>query len=344
MTKLQNPFPYIQEQLKYKSVNIPLTCPLCGRDAKADYAPKAIPFITIHCPNCVKYSVQEDFFECFDDTEHSYLLSGDIRHTQKDMDGHFISADSANDAIAKQKALESENRSLSYLVWQYDQISGSWDGWKEYIYLPAVAYCKNEDELQKLTEKAVKLGYLEEKDGRYKATVAGMRFSKDEILKETEIFNSIVNSGFNVTEVHPRKKYDVFISHANKDKLVYVDLLNSTVKRLGINVFYDSDVLSWGDKWKQVILDGTASSEFAIIVISQNFFDREWTERELHEFLTRQNGTGQKIVLPLLYGITLDQLKDKYPELGDIQCIKAEDFTKEEIVILLARELIKRYK
>ena len=140
------------------------------------------------------------------------------------------------------------------------------------------------------------------------------------------------------------KQYYLFISHASKDKAEYVDLLTMTVKRLGINVFYDTDEISWGDNWKQVILDGTASSEFAIIVISNNFFDREWTERELHEFLAQQNESGQKIVLPLLYNITLEDLRLHYPELGDIQCISSERFTKEEIAILLAKELIKRYK
>lgn len=141
-----------------------------------------------------------------------------------------------------------------------------------------------------------------------------------------------------------RKDFDVFISHANKDKLSYVNDLNRVIKKLGINVFYDTDVLSWGDNFKQVILDGTAKSEFAIIVISKNFFDREWTERELDEFLAQQNATGQKIVLPLLYGVTFDELKEKYPTLGDIQAITSKDYTKPEIAILLAKELIKRYK
>lgn len=141
-----------------------------------------------------------------------------------------------------------------------------------------------------------------------------------------------------------RKQYDVFISHANKDKEDYVDLLNASVKRLGINIFYDTDVLSWGDNWKQMILEGTQKSEFAIIVISRNFFGREWTERELAELLARQNENKQKIVLPLLHGISLDELKEKYPELGDIQCISSDDYSKEEIVLFLAKELIKRYR
>ncbi len=140
------------------------------------------------------------------------------------------------------------------------------------------------------------------------------------------------------------KEYDVFISHARKDKLDYVDSLYLSIRRLGVRIFYDTEVISWGDNWKKVILEGTEKSEFAIIVISENFFDREWTERELDEFLKRQNASGQKIVLPLLYGVSIDTFIEKYPSLEEIQVISTERYTKEEITILFAKELIKRLK
>ncbi|MBQ3427920.1 MAG: toll/interleukin-1 receptor domain-containing protein [Clostridia bacterium] len=162
------------------------------------------------------------------------------------------------------------------------------------------------------------------------------------IDKESAISVSKQSSKTGLSVAH--KKYDVFISHANKDKIDYVDFLKENISQLGINVFYDKETLSWGDNWKQVILSGTADSEFAIIVISKNFFDREWTEKELEEFLNKQNERGQKIVLPLMYGISLDELKKHYPRLGDIQCISSDDYTYKDITILLAKELIKRYK
>lgn len=145
-------------------------------------------------------------------------------------------------------------------------------------------------------------------------------------------------------EQKSRKDYEVFISHASKDKSDYVDSLTSVIRQLGVKIFYDTDVLSWGDNWKRVILDGTAQSEFAIIVISKNFFGREWTEIELNEFLDRQNESGQKIVLPLLHGISLDELKEQYPKLEEIQVIDTDNYSKEEIAILFAKELIKRYR
>lgn len=156
--------------------------------------------------------------------------------------------------------------------------------------------------------------------------------------KEKKQAMQIMNNGTN------SKEYDVFISHANRDKVSYVDELYLALRKLGIRIFYDSEEISWGDNWKQVILDGTEKSEFAIIVISENFFGREWTERELSEFLQRQNSSHQKIILPLLYGITKDNLLSQYPSLEEIQYIESKDYSMEEICILFAKELIKRLK
>ena len=141
-----------------------------------------------------------------------------------------------------------------------------------------------------------------------------------------------------------RKQYDVFISHASKDKLAYVDALYMAIRKLGINIFYDTEEITWGDNWKQVILNGVAKSEFAVVVISKEFFGREWTERELNDLLQRQNENGQKIILPLLYNLSRDELKEQYPELEFIQSIENTNNSLEEIVVLLAKELIKRYK
>lgn len=60
--------------------------------------------------------------------------------------------------------------------------------------------------------------------------------------------------------------------------------------------------------------------------------------------MKRQNASGQKVVLPLLHNISLDMLKNKYSILGDIQVIDTTCYSKEEITILFAKELIKRLK
>lgn len=139
-------------------------------------------------------------------------------------------------------------------------------------------------------------------------------------------------------------EYDVFISHANKDKEELIEELYQSLNKMGIKIFYDKESLEWGDNWKQRILDGTQKAEFAIIVISENFFDREWTEKELKEFLNRQNRNGQKLILPILHNISVKQLQEKYPSIADIQTINSQEHSCDEIALMFARQLIKRLK
>lgn len=139
-------------------------------------------------------------------------------------------------------------------------------------------------------------------------------------------------------------KYDVFISHANVDKIEYVEQLKQSLDKLKINIFYDKDTLEWGDKWKDKILEGVNQAEFAIIVISENFFGREWTEKELNEFLNRQNKNGQKTILPIIHNISAEQLKVKYPDISEIQALDSSEYSTDEIALKFAEQLIKRLK
>ena len=68
------------------------------------------------------------------------------------------------------------------------------------------------------------------------------------------------------------------------------------------------------------------------------------TTEIIEPFLNRQNESGQKIILPLLHNITVEDLKAKYPDVGDIQCISTDKYSKDQVTVLLAKELIKRYK
>ena len=156
--------------------------------------------------------------------------------------------------------------------------------------------------------------------------------------------NGIEKTTVPVYQANMLPEYDVFLSHANKDKADLVDELNDSLEKLGVKIFYDKKSLEWGDKWKDRILEGTKKAEFAIIVISENFFDREWTEKELNEFLNRQNRNGQKLILPIVLNITNEDLRNKYPSVADIQAIDSKAYSCDEIALLFARQLIKRLK
>ena len=166
------------------------------------------------------------------------------------------------------------------------------------------------------------------------------------IRRDRRFIDSMANATLPASKLNqqPLYDYDVFISHANSDKPTIVEDLYASLNHLGIRIFYDKESLEWGDNWKNRILDGTAKAEFAIIVISENFFDREWTEKELNEFLHRQNTSGQKVILPILHGISAGDLRQKYPSVADIQAINSADHTCDQIALLFAKQFIKRLR
>lgn len=160
---------------------------------------------------------------------------------------------------------------------------------------------------------------------------------------DDEFFQDVQQEGTNQNG-KSSSVYDVFISHASADKSTYVDELKESIDKLQVSVFYDTDSVEWGDKWKQRIMDGVEQAEFAIIVISEKFFGREWTEKELNEFLNRQSQNGQKLILPILHNITSKQLTDKYPDVADIQALNSSSYSCDEIALKFAGQLIKRLK
>ena len=114
------------------------------------------------------------------------------------------------------------------------------------------------------------------------------------------------------------EKYDVFVSHANKDKVKYVDTLVSEIKKTGLTVFYDKESIGWGDSIQEKVDEGIDNCRLAVVVISKSYFGRTWTEYELKSLLRRQNKDGQKIIRPILYGVSKRELLMNYPELSDI--------------------------
>ena len=140
-------------------------------------------------------------------------------------------------------------------------------------------------------------------------------------------------------------QYDVFVSHAKDNKAEFVDGLTATLEKLGISIWYDANIIDWGDRWKLQIFNGLKKCRFGIVVISPEFLGREWTEKELNDLLQRQNETGEKVILPILYKMTVDEMKERYPQLADFQArtIKPDEDPR-DIVIDFARILIRALK
>lgn len=134
-------------------------------------------------------------------------------------------------------------------------------------------------------------------------------------------------------------EYDVFISHASEDKDDVVRPLAYALKSEGLKVWYDEFELRIGDSLRRKIDIGLARSKFGIVVLSNNFIKKGWTNYELDGIITKAN-TGEQVVLPIWHNISKKEVIDFSPSLADKLARNTATYTVEEIASEIA-ELIK---
>lgn len=112
-------------------------------------------------------------------------------------------------------------------------------------------------------------------------------------------------------------EYDVFVSHASEDKDAVVDGLVQQLEALGVDVWYDDDQIQIGDSLMDSLNEGLSESRYGVIVLSENFIDKNWPESELKALMQRfqQDDVG---IMPLRYGISHEVIVDTYPILSDL--------------------------
>lgn len=116
------------------------------------------------------------------------------------------------------------------------------------------------------------------------------------------------------------KKYDIFISHASEDKDSLVRPLATVLERLSVRVWYDEFSLQLGDSLIASIDKGLQESRFGLVVLSKSFLGKNWTEYELRSLMTRQID-GERVILPLWYGVTKEDVKNHSLYLADIKAV-----------------------
>jgi len=139
------------------------------------------------------------------------------------------------------------------------------------------------------------------------------------LIREVE---PVVDDG---VEVH-----DVFISHASEDKDEVVRPLAEALRAGGLSVWYDEFVLKLGDSLRQKIDRGLATSRFGIVVLSQSFLKKGWTNYELDGIVSK-SVNGEQVILPIWHGITKKEVLDFSPSLADKVARNTSTYTVEEI-------------
>lgn len=107
------------------------------------------------------------------------------------------------------------------------------------------------------------------------------------------------------------RHWDAFISHAYEDKAGFVAELAAELTNRDLAVWYDDDVLEVGDSVRKAIDEGLQSSDFGVVVISPDFMQKDWPNRELDGILALER--GQKRLLPIWHRVEYEDVKKYSP-------------------------------
>lgn len=115
-------------------------------------------------------------------------------------------------------------------------------------------------------------------------------------------------------------KFDLFISHASEDKEAFVRPLAKVLKKKGLKPWFDEFSLNIGDSLRESIDHGLSNSRYGLVIISHNFFSKEWPKRELNALFSIMK-CGE--ILPVWHKISCEEVKKHSPMLADIVAVRS---------------------
>lgn len=105
--------------------------------------------------------------------------------------------------------------------------------------------------------------------------------------------------------------YDLFISHAVEDKIPLVNELAARLEAEGIKVWYTGQELSIGDVVCDTLVAGMRQCRYGIIIFSPSYISKLIPSTEFHTLL-RYKRTDDKVIIPILFEVTHDELVAKH--------------------------------
>lgn len=111
-------------------------------------------------------------------------------------------------------------------------------------------------------------------------------------------------------------KSDVFISHASEDKESVARPLYQALIREGVSAWLDEVNITLGDSLRRTIDKALANSRYGVVILSPDFFRKEWPAKELDALVSKETGRD-KVILPIRHQISHDEVKRLSPLLAD---------------------------
>jgi hypothetical protein len=165
------------------------------------------------------------------------------------------------------------------------------------------------------------------------------------VFPEIEKIIDLIDKPFEATSAKTKKvddsntyKYDLFICHASEDKESLVrDMANKLIGK-NIRVWYDEFSIRLGDSLRRSIDKGLTQARYGVVVLSPNFFQKEWPQKEL-DGLTAREVNGERVILPVWHNVNRDDVTKYSAILADrvsASTKKGVDFVVDELLKVIA--------
>ena len=104
--------------------------------------------------------------------------------------------------------------------------------------------------------------------------------------------------------------WDAFVCHAGVDK-PFATLLHKRLglHGLGLRVFLDKPSLVIGDIGPKALEAAVKTTQVAVVLLSEEFFQKEWPQHELRWFL-QHHLAGRGILVPVFLSVTWERCMD----------------------------------
>lgn len=188
----------------------------------------------------------------------------------------------------------------------------------------AIAQGKRDKEQADTQKKAI--------DGLKKqADQAARRFNTPPVLAARPFVAS--------TEASEPVQYDVFLSHASEDKDEIARPLADALTSRGVVVWFDELNIRVGQSIRSEIERGIRDARFGLVIVSQNFMAKQWTQTELDALWGKKLAAQDDSLLPVWHKVTYDEVQQGLPLLAGLHALNTSTMSVDKIADLLAKTI-----
>lgn len=142
---------------------------------------------------------------------------------------------------------------------------------------------------------------------------------------------SMIGGSASIATSSSASSSDIFLSHASEDKDDIARPLKEALESRGVSVWFDELKIKVGQSIRQEIEKGIASCRYGVVIVSPDFFRKQWTQAELDALFSKKMDSGENLILPVWHRVSKDEVLEHSPLLAGILALNSSLNTVDEM-------------